>query len=314
MRLAATAAAAAAALTLILPAPALAEPPRVVVDTLIVESIAAYVGEGAGIAPHVLMDEAGSSHHGSLRPSDMAALAEADVLIWAGPDMTPWLVPVAEAQAESGLVLELLATEGWTRLPAREEPVFARADDGAGVMADGAKIDPHAWLDPRVARAWADAMAGVFAEADPGNAALYAANAARFAEAAAALEAEVAALVEPLADLSFVVAHDAYQYFEHRFGLRPVAAILPAGAHVIGPGRVSALHDAMIARGVTCLLADQTTPADLIGLVAEATAPRIIEADPEGWRQADAPGRYAATLRTLARDLRACASEAPASD
>ncbi len=60
---------------------------------------------------------------------------------------------------------------------------------------------------------------------DPANAAAYAANAAAFATEMDALTAEVGGKLAPLHGQHFIVFHDAYQYFEDRFGLPAAGSI-----------------------------------------------------------------------------------------
>ena len=80
-------------------------------------------------------------------------------------------------------------------------------------------FDPHVWLDPENAKAMAAAVAAELAKADPANAATYTANAEAFARSLDALSAAIAAELAPVKDKPYVVFHDAYQYFEKRFGL-----------------------------------------------------------------------------------------------
>ena len=76
-------------LTTLLAAPAYAAP-RVLTDIPAVHSLAAQVMEGVA-APELLLDRGASPHHFQLRPSQASALAQADLVIWIGPALTPWL-------------------------------------------------------------------------------------------------------------------------------------------------------------------------------------------------------------------------------
>ena len=70
----------------------------------------------------------------------------------------------------------------------------AHDDPAHGGHAD---LDPHAWLDPKNAEVWLDAIAKALAAADPEHAATYAANAAA---ASATAAGEAAALAGQKAD------------------------------------------------------------------------------------------------------------------
>ena len=119
-----------------------AEVPRVVTDFAPVQSLVAGVMGDLG-TPDVLVGTGSDPHDYQLRPSQMAALSSADLVIWVGPELTPWLSDVL-ANAGSGASLPLLSNAA---TPVRR-------------FADGAP-DPHAWLDPDIAAIWT----GLIAEA-----------------------------------------------------------------------------------------------------------------------------------------------------
>ena len=74
----------------ILPFAAVAEVPRVVTDLPPVYGLVASVMGDLG-TPELLLDKGAGAHDFQLRPSQMGAIAEADITIWVGPEMTPWL-------------------------------------------------------------------------------------------------------------------------------------------------------------------------------------------------------------------------------
>jgi len=165
---------------------------------------------------------------------------------------------------------------------------------------DHGPTDPHAWLDPQNARLWTDAIAQVLAEADPAQAALYLANAEAARAEIDAAEAEVAALLGPVAGRPYAVFHDAYQYFEARFAIAPVAAIALGDAADPGPQRVAAVRDAVAAVGVRCIFAEPQMNPALIATVAEGSGARRGTIDPLG------AASYPDLLRGIARDMAAC--------
>jgi zinc transport system substrate-binding protein len=91
--------------------PALADPPRVVTDLPAVHSLAAQVMAGLG-EPAILLDRGADPHNVQLRPSQARLLAEADLLFWIGPEMTPWLVRAIEGVGIRGEAISLLHAQG----------------------------------------------------------------------------------------------------------------------------------------------------------------------------------------------------------
>ena len=309
-----------AAPLMLIAAPALAEAPRVVADIAPVQALVARVMAGAG-APEVLaIVPAGASPHGfSLRPSQAAAIEAAEIVVTIGAGLTPWLDGPLGTLAPEAARLTLTEVAGVTLHEAREA-VLLGGDAGheghghaeaegkhdhehAGHDHDGhdhGPVDPHAWLDPLNAALWVDAIAEALAAADPAQAALYRANAAEARAEIASAEAEVRALLAPVAGRPYAVFHDAYQYFEARFAIAPVAAIALGDAADPGPQRVAAVRDAVAAAGVRCIFAEPQMNPALIATVAEGTGARTGTIDPLGGAS------YPETLRAMARDMAAC--------
>ncbi len=94
-------------LSLFVGLPARAEAPRVVTDIAPVHSLVAMVMEGVG-TPSLLLDPGTSPHSYAMRPSEAAALERADVVVWIGPALTPWLERPLHNIAGRARVLTLL--------------------------------------------------------------------------------------------------------------------------------------------------------------------------------------------------------------
>ena len=61
---------------------------------------------------NVLLPRAASAHQYTMRPSDARTLQGADLLVWMGPELTPWLERSAENLAEDTRQLRLLTVDG----------------------------------------------------------------------------------------------------------------------------------------------------------------------------------------------------------
>ncbi len=88
--------------------------PTVVTDIGPVQGIVAAVMGEVG-TPDVLIPAGVDAHDYTMRPSDAARLNDADVVIWVGEGMTPWLEKSVTTLGSSALVLELLDTSGWVK-------------------------------------------------------------------------------------------------------------------------------------------------------------------------------------------------------
>lgn len=108
---------------------ALADVPSVAVDIAPVHSLVARVMQGVG-TPDLVIPAGASPHEYSLRPSEAAALENADVVFWLGEDMTPWMEDAVETLADDAAVSELLDADGITLLDFRENALFEAHEHG----------------------------------------------------------------------------------------------------------------------------------------------------------------------------------------
>lgn len=93
-----------------LAAPAMAKVPDVVADFPITASLVQQVlGDLGGV--HTIMGAGSDPHNYQMRPSDARALESANLLVWIGPELTPWLGRASENLGE-GSSLSLLHTDG----------------------------------------------------------------------------------------------------------------------------------------------------------------------------------------------------------
>ena len=105
---------------------AAAEVPRVVADIAPVHSLVSQVMTGLG-TPELIVAPGASPHGYSLRPSNAAALDEADLVFWVGDALTPWLANAVTTLAEDARVIELIELDGVLRLEPEERRVYRTA-------------------------------------------------------------------------------------------------------------------------------------------------------------------------------------------
>src|SRR3546814_276710 len=201
-----------------------------------VHSLVAAVMAGAG-SPHLIVQGGASPHAISLKPSDATALQEAAVVFWVGEDLEAFLAPALESLAATASVVALAEVPGLVRLPYREGGPWAEHEHEHGHghehkheheeehEHEHEAIDLHLWLDPDNATVMVGAIAAALAAADPANEALYHSNAESMTARLEALAGEIEAALAPVKGVPFIVFHDAFQYFDTRFGLHTVGSL-----------------------------------------------------------------------------------------
>lgn len=316
--------------------PARADAPRIATDLAPVHSLIAQVaGDQAEIGFFL---RPGASPHGyAMRPSEAQLLQDADIVIWTGPDLSPGMTESIATLAPNALSLPLLDVPGGVKHARREHAVFVdphddhdHDDDHGHDHADDEHMhdddhghdhadddhddhdhgdnDPHAWLDPENAKVWLGVIAEALAAANPDAADLYRANAAQARARIDSLQSGIAAQFAPVQGRNFVVFHDAYQYFETRFGLNSVAAISPADAASPGPRRLAELQQALGEHEVVCVFSEPQFDPGLITTLTEGTSVRSAVLDPLGREIEPGADFYAALLTDLADTMAGCLS------
>jgi ABC-type Zn uptake system ZnuABC Zn-binding protein ZnuA len=226
-------------------------------------------------------------HEYEVRPGDVKALVEADLVVRSGGEVDAWLDDALSAAGvdKSGVV-----------------------DVGAAAGLEG--DDPHWWQDPLRAQTGVAAIRDALVRADPGGASVYRADAARYLARLRALDAGVRACIDrvPAKQRLLVTSHDALGYYARRYGIRVVGAVIPALTTAAQPsaGDVAKLVDTIEKTGVRTIFAESSVNPKVEQAIARQTGARIgapLWADslgPKGSSGATYLGSIAANTRALA--------------
>ena len=233
---------------------------KVVTSIKPIHSLAAYVMDGVG-KPNVIVDGYNSPHGFSLKPSHAKMIENADLIIWVGEDLEAFLEKPLDSIAKKAKKVELMDLKGIKKLKFREKNIFEGHDDhghkkdkhddhghkkdkhddhghkehkehghkedkhddhGHEGHAHG-EHDPHIWLDPMNAKVIIKEITNQLVKLDSANSAKYKANSR---EAISDIDALTKSIKKDLNKNSRVVVfHDAYQYFENRFGIKVLGAL-----------------------------------------------------------------------------------------
>ena len=162
------------------------------------------------------------------------------------------------------------------------------------------------WLDPDNAAAFARAAAEALAARDPDNAGLYRSNADAFAAELNALETRLEARLAASQGRPFLVFHDAYQYFETRFGLTAAGSILLGDASSPSAARMAEARAVVADTGAACVFTEPQFSARLAAAVIEGSNARKAMLDPLGAEVAPGPDHYVRTLEAMGDAIADC--------
>jgi zinc transport system substrate-binding protein len=273
--------------------------PRVATDIGPVYSLAARVMAGIGV-PDLIIRHGASPHAYSLRPSEAAALEKADLVFWVSEGLTPWLKSRLEILASKAHVVELMKADGAIELPYREGATFANHDDHSAV-------DPHGWLDPENGKVWLGVMASELSKIDPANTDLYFQNAAAGALEISEAVAQINKTLISVRGVRFIVFHDAYQYFEQRFGISASGSILASDALAPNPARLIEIRGQVAELGVGCVFSEPQFNPTLVASVFQDAEVSTAVIDSQGIELELGMTLYPQVLENIAQKIVACA-------
>jgi len=317
--------------------------PNVVVSIKPIHSLVAAIMEGVAV-PQVIVDGGASPHTYSLKPSNAKALENADVVFWVGDGLEKFLEKPLESLAGKATVVELDDAPGIEKLSFREGGPFEAHDHGDHEGHDHAEAeghdhahegddkhdheghdheghdhahedghdhgeyDMHLWLDPANARAMATEIEKTLMTADPANAKTYQENTKKLVDNLDALDKELAATVAPIKDKPFIVFHDAYQYFEHRYGVKTAGSITVSPENMPGADRIKQIQAKVKELNATCVFAEPQFEPKLVNVVIEGTNAKSGTLDPEAGTLEAGPDLYFKLMRGIANSLKNCLS------
>ena len=313
-----------------------------------VHSLVAAVMEGVG-EPGLIVEGAGSPHTYAMKPSQAQMLEDADVVFWVGHELEAFLEKPLETIGAKATAIELLDSHGLAKLGFREGGAFEKHkhedgddhddhDHGAEAghdhdheetaekkddhdheeMAEAGhehehehgEFDTHVWLDPLNAKAMVHEIEEALVKADPENAAKYEANAEAVSARLDALIAEVSAELDPVKDKPFIVFHDAYQYFENRFGVTAAGSITVSPEVMPGAERVGEIRAKVQELSAACVFSEPQFEPKLVSTITEGTQAKSGVLDPLGAALDDGPSLYFEVIRNMANALKSCLSQA----
>lgn len=190
-----------------------AEKLRVVATFSVIADIVANVA-GDHVELATLVGPDGDSELYQPTAADAATVARANLLLMNGinDEFEPWLDNLLKQAKFAGT--KVIVSRGVKALTADDEHPIGRKPVAA-------KLDQHAWLDPRNAILYTRNIAAALVRADPANADDYRARGAAYTAELQTLDAwarkQMAAV--PTAKRRALSSHDSMQYFANAFGI-----------------------------------------------------------------------------------------------
>ena len=283
-------------------------------------SLTSYIMEGVG-EPELIIDGVASPHNFQIKPSHAKMLQNADLVIWIGEDLESFLPTALKSIPKDAVVFELLDQSGLKKLKFREKNIFEGHDDhghdehakkeddhddhGHDDQGHGhGSFDPHIWLDPANAKVIVKKITNQLSKIDKDNASKYKANSKKVIKDLDGLIKEVKNEINK--DASFVVFHDAYQYFEKRFGLSVIGALTVNPDVMPGAEQLSEIREVIEHEKAKCIFSEPQFNPNIINSIASDTGVKTGVLDPLGANIDKGKNMYFDLIKDMSNSLKDC--------
>ena len=292
---------------------------KVVTSIKPIHSLASYLMDGVG-KPDLIVDGYASPHGFAMKPSHAKMLQNADLIFWVGEDLESFLEKPLNSIAKKAEKIELMEIKGLNKLEFRERNIFEEHDDHGhdehkehGHKEDKhddhkghahGEHDPHIWLDPMNAKVILNEMVEHLIENDPKNASKYKSNLKKALKDIDKLNKDVKK--ELSKSTASIVFHDAYQYFEKRYGVNILGAFTVNTDVMPGAEQLAEIREIIEHDKVTCVFSEPQFNPDIIKAVAKDMNIKTGVVDPLGATLDPSKDLYFKLIRNMSASFKGC--------
>ena len=303
---------------------------KVIASIKPLHSLVSYVMDGVG-TPDILVDGSSSPHTFQLKPSHATMLQEADIVFWIGEDLESFLETPLESIAANSRHITLMESDEIELLKFREKHIFGGHDDHddhgdehgdehdehdehADEHGDEhddhhdghahGEHDIHFWLDPEIAKTIVKIVTRELSELDPTNASTYKSNSTKALNEINQLISDAKSKINK--DAKYVVFHDAYQYFEKRFGVEVIGALTVNPEVLPGAKQLAEIREVIEHENVNCLFSEPQFNPSIAETIAKDTGVKAAVLDPLGAELEPGKDLYFDLIGDIASSFESC--------
>ena len=283
--------------------------------------------------PQLIIEGTNNPHTFVFKPSHAKMIEEADIVFWIGEDLEAFMEKPLNSLAKDTKKIAFMDSESIEKLKFREENIFDdhddhddhdghkdddhddhddhdghddEHDDHAGHH-DGhnhGEFDAHIWLDPENAKEMVKIIRDELIKIDPEGQRQYSVNAAG---ATLELDNLINNVEKELSkDISYIVFHDAYQYFETRFGVKSAGALTLNPDVLPGAKQIADIQDLISDKGIKCIFSEPQYNPKIIETLGNDMNISTGVMDPLGAFIDAGPTMYVELINGIANSIKEC--------
>jgi len=279
--------------------------------------------------PQLIIEGTNNPHTFVFKPSHAKMIEEADIVFWIGEDLEAFMEKPLNSLAKDTKKIGFMDSESIEKIEFREKNIFddhdGHEDEHEGHEDDDVhedeheghdddhkdahahahgEFDPHIWLDPENAKEMVKIIRDELIKIDPEGQRQYSVN-----TAGATLELDnlINSIEKELSkDISYIVFHDAYQYFENRFGVIPAGALTLNPDVLPGAKQIADIQDVINDKGIKCIFSEPQYNPKIIETLGNDMNVSTGVIDPLGAFIDAGPTMYVELINGIANSIKEC--------
>jgi zinc transport system substrate-binding protein len=253
----------------------------------------------SGVAiPEVLLGPNTSPHDYALRPSDVKRIHRADLVVWFGPGLEPFLAKML-SHRENVLTI--------SRIPGIRFRHFSEThqDDGH----HHGTLNPHFWLGIDVVKQVAKGISTALIRLDPGHTGQYRQNLEKFLSRLQQTDQQIRQQLSAVHQRPYYVFHDAYDYFEAYYHMNNIGHFTVSPERKPGAKTLIRIRQTLKQQSGVCIFSEPQFSPAVIDAVTRGTNAKKGVLDPLATDIPVGPGSYFTFLQTLSDHFIECLSQ-----
>ena len=232
---------------------------------------AAIAGDKAEV--QAMVPPGTSPHVFSPKPSQLKAMADADMFIQVGSGMEFWAGKMIMASGNKKFDIVTI-TDGMK--------LFA-GDSDEPVDKSGRRTgNPHVWLDPVLVKEFSGRICVEMAKLDPADAAYFRANYFKFSAGLDKLDSYFRVETKKFRVKELVSFHPAWTYFEARYGLKEIAVIEAVPGKEPSPKELQNIIEEVKKYSIKTIFAETYLSRKAADVIAKEAGVNVLILNPEG--------------------------------
>lgn len=257
----------------------------------------------------ILLPDGASPHTYSLKPSDLAKIKTAELIIWVGEDLETFM-PTVLKNIDKNKQIELMDIPTIKSLlrtsTNNHDQQETHSHNNDSDHDHHGEYDEHIWLSPKIAKEIAQAVHDKLITIYPDKKDIIDENLNEFTVKLAETEQNIAKKLINVQNNGYFVFHDAYGYFESQFGLKNLGSFTINPAVQPGVQTVYAIKRELKEHQAVCIFREPQFSPAVIEKIVNGTDVRIGELNPLGTDITLSKNAYSQFLLRLTQQLLDC--------